>query len=63
MENSPTFISDKNKGNAKITLIEDEEIIYKDKEVSETVNDYFVTITDSLGLTKNSDVISDTVGL
>ena len=57
------FISDKNKGNSKITLIEDDKIVSKDKEVAETLNNYFVTITDSLGLTENSDVITNTEDL
>ena len=39
---------------AKPTLIEDERIISKDQEVDETLNNYFVTVTDSLGLTENT---------
>ncbi len=34
----------------------------KDEEVAETLNDYFVTINDSLGLPENNDVITNTEG-
>ena len=57
------FISNKNKAKAKITLIEDERIISKDEEVAETLNDYFVTVTDSLGLTENCEIITSTEGI
>ena len=48
----------KNKAKAKITLIEDERIISKDEEVAETLNDYFVTVTDPLGLIENCETIT-----
>ena len=57
------FISNKNKTKAKINLIEDETIISKDEEVAETLNNYFVTVTDSLGLTENKEVITSTEGV
>ena len=57
------FISNKNKAKAKITLIEDERIISKDEEVAETLNDYFVTVTDSLGLIENCETITSTEGV
>ena len=57
------ILSDKGRSNSKITLIENDTIISNDKEVAETLNDYFVSITDSLGLTENSEVISSTEGL
>ena len=48
-----SVLSDKGRSNSKITLIENDTIISNDKEVAETLNDYFVSITDSLGLTEN----------
>ena len=56
------ILSDKGRSNSKITLIEDEKIISNDEEVAETLNNYFVTSTDSLGITENSDIISSTEG-
>ena len=50
-------ISDKGQSNSRITLIENDTIISNDKEVAETLNGYFVSITDSLGLTESSEVI------
>ena len=44
-------------------MIEDERIISKDEEVAETLNNYFVTVTDSLGLTENSEIITSTEGV
>ena len=55
-------LSDKGRSSSKITLIEDEKIISNDEEVAETLNNYFVTVTDSLGITENSDIISSTEG-
>ena len=57
------FISNKNKANAKITLIEDERITSKDEEVAETLHKYFVNVTDSLGITENSEIITSTDGV
>ena len=56
-------LSDKGRSNSKITLIENDTIISNDKEVAETLNDHFVSITDSLGLTENSEVILSTEGV
>ena len=56
-------LSNKGRSNSKITLIENDMIISNDKEVAETLNGYFVSITDSLGLTENSEVISSTEGV
>ena len=53
-------LSDKVRSNSKITLIENDMIVSNDKEVAETLNDYFVSITDSLDLTENSEVILST---
>ena len=55
-------LSDKGRSSSKITLIEDEKIISNDEEVAETLNNYFVTVTDSLGIIENSDIISSTEG-
>ena len=41
------ILSDKGRSNSKITLIENDTIISNDKEFAETLNDYFVSITDS----------------
>ena len=38
----------------KIVLVEDETIISKDVEVAETMNEFFVPVTDSLGINENS---------
>ena len=57
------ILSDKGQSNLKITLIENDTIISNDKEVAETLNDYFVSITDSLGLKDNSEVVSSTEGV
>ena len=52
----------------KILLIEDETVISNDVEVAETMNEFFVTVTDSLGINENSnyenttEVITDPVG-
>ena len=44
------FFSDKLQSKNKIVLIEDETIISKDVEVAETMNEFFVSVTDSLGI-------------
>ena len=56
-------LSDKGQSSSKITLIENDTIISNDNEVAETLNGYFVSITDSLGLTENSEVVSNTEGV
>ena len=53
-------LSDKVRSNSKITLIENDMIVSNDKVVAETLNDYFVSITDSLDLTENSEVVLST---
>ena len=57
------ILSDKGRSNSKITLIENDTIISNDKEVAETLNDFCASITDSLDLTENSEVISSTEGV
>ena len=49
----PLF-SDKLQSKNKIVLIEDETIISNDNEVAETMNEFFVSVTDSLGIKENS---------
>ena len=56
-------LSDKSRSNSNITLIDNDTIISKDKEVAETMNDYFISITNSLGLTENREVTISTNGL
>ena len=48
----PSF-SDKLHSKNKIVLPEGEKIISNDVEVEETINDFFVTVTDSLGINEN----------
>ena len=54
-----TVLSDKSRLNSNITL----RMICNDKEVAEAMNDYFISITDSLGLTENREVTISTNGL
>ena len=48
-----TVLTDKSRSNSNITLIDNNRMISNDKEVAEAMNDYFISITDSLGLTRN----------
>ena len=57
------FFSDKLQTNNKIVLIEDETIISNDVEVAETMNEFFITVTDSLGINENSNYESTTGGI
>ena len=57
------ILFDKAGSNSKITLIHNNTIISDDKEVAETMNDYFLSITDSFGLTENREVIKSTEGV
>ena len=56
-------LSDKSRSNSNITLINNNRMISNDKEVVEAMNDYFISITDSLGLTENREVTISTNGL
>ena len=51
------FISDKSCSKSRITLIEEGKIVSNESEVAETFNNFFVTITDALGIVENEDVI------
>ena len=61
------FFSDKSHSQNKIVLTEGERIISDNVEVAETMNEFFVTVTDSLGINENfsdenaTDEIRDTV--
>ena len=57
------FFLDKLQTSNKIVLIEDETIISNDVEVAETMNEFFVTVTDSLGINENSDYENTTEGI
>ena len=57
------FFSDKLQTNNNIVLIEDETIISNDVEVAETMNEFFVTVTDSLGINENSNYENTTEGI
>ena len=57
------FFSDKLQSKSKIVLIEDETIISNDVEVAETMNEFFVTVTDSLGINENSNYENTTEGI
>ena len=51
------FISDKSSSKSRITLIEEGKIVSNESEVAETFNNFFVTITDSLGIVENEDIV------
>ena len=51
------FISDKSSSKSRITLIEEGKIMSNESGVAETFNNFFVTITDSLGIVKNGDIV------
>ena len=51
------FISDKNSAKSRITLIEEGKIVSNESEVAETFNNFFVTITDSLGIVENEEIV------
>ena len=53
------FISDKSSSKSRITLIEEGKIVSKESDVAETFNDFFVTITDSLGIVENKEIVLD----
>ena len=57
------FFSDKLQSKSKIVLIEDETIISNDVDVAETMNEFFVTVTDSLGINENSNYENATEGI
>ena len=58
----PLF-SDKIQAPLKIALLENEVLVTDDKEVAEIFNEYFVNITDSLGIIQPKDALQDIVGI
>ena len=58
----PLF-SNKLQSKNKIVLIEDETIISNDDEVAGTMNEFFVSVTDSLGINENSGYENATEGI
>ena len=58
----PLF-SDKIQASCKIALLENEVLVDDDKEVAEVFNEYFVNITDSLGIIQPKGDLTPTDGL
>ena len=57
------FFSDKSQSQNKIVLTEGERIISNDVEVAEKMNEFFVTVTDSLGINENFNDENATDGI
>ena len=57
------FFSDKLQSKSKIVLIGGETIISNDVDVAETMNEFFVTVTDYLGINENSNYENATEGI
>ena len=57
------FFSDKSQSKNKIVFIEEETIICNDLEVAETMDEFFVSVTDSLGINENSGYENATEGI
>ena len=49
------YISNKNISNSKITLVENDTILTKDKKVAKELNDFFSTIVMNLGISRPND--------
>ena len=58
-----SLFSDKIKIQSKIVLVENDEVITDDRQVAETFNNYFVTVTETLGTAENLDNISSAEGI
>ena len=58
----PLF-SDKIKTQNKIVLVENDEVISDDRQVAEIFNNYFVTVTETLGIAENLDNVRSTEGI
>ena len=58
----PLF-SDKIKSQSKIVLVENDEAISDDRQVAEIFNNYFVTVTETLGIAENLGNIRSTEGI
>ena len=57
------FFSDRSQSQNKIVLTDGERIIPNDVEVAETMNEFFVTVTDSLGINENFNDENATDGI
>ena len=57
------FFSDRSQSQNKIVLTDGERIISNDVEVAESMNEFFVTVTDSLGINENFDDENATDGI
>ena len=57
------LFSDKIQASSKITLLENGVLVTDDKEVAEVFNEYFVNITDSLGIIQPKGALTPTDGL
>lgn len=53
------FLSDKSNNKNKITLIENEEVISNDGDLSEIFNSLFANVTKELNINKNKDLFSN----
>ena len=53
------FLSDKNKVDDKITLVENSEIVTDNHKIADIFNEYFSMIVPNLNITPNTEVISD----
>ena len=51
------FISDKSSSKSRITLVEEGKIVSNESDIAETLNNFFVTITYSLGIIENENII------
>ena len=58
----PLF-SDKIKTQKKIVLVENDEVISDDRQVAEIFNNYFVTVSETLGIAENLDNVRSTEGI
>ena len=57
------YFSDKLQSKSKIVLIEDETIISNDVEVTETMNEFFITVMNSLGINEIANYENRTEGI
>ena len=58
-----TFFSDESQSQNKVVLIEDETMISYDVEAAETMNEFVVSVTDSLGINENFGYENATEGV
>ena len=58
----PLF-SDKIRNQSKIILVENDKVIFDDRQVAEIFNNYFPTVTNTLGITENLKNMRSTEGI